>query len=121
MAQRIIFFLFILFSAKLSIAQENIQYNLDSLKREFLSLKTEVETIDLQLNQSKKKLKAGILVSTLGYTTTIIGGQLLGGPDNELGEVLLFVGGGIGIGGTYLIFDGFNNLGNKKKRRSKKP
>ena len=107
MAQRITLFLFVLLlSSQISFAQ---QTSLDSLKREFLSLKTEVETIDLKLNQSKKKLKAGILVSALGYTTTIIGGQLLGGPDNELGEVLLFVGGGIGIGGTYLIFDGFND------------
>ena len=121
MVKRIIFFLFpFLFIGSMAVCQSINESAVDSLKRAFLELNSEVETIQLNLDESKKKLKAGILVSTLGYTVTIIGGQLLGGPDNELGEVLLFAGGGIGIGGTYLIFDGFSAFNRKNRKRRKK-
>ncbi len=83
--------------------------NLDSLKREILNLQTDVQNIQLSMSKTKKTLKKGIFVATLGYTITIIGGQLLG-VRPELGEALLYTGGAIGIGGTVILVNGFNKM-----------
>lgn len=81
--------------------------NLDSLKREILALQMDIDHVKINLNESKNTLKTGILIATIGYTVTIIGGQLLG-TEPELGEALLYAGGAIGVGGTVILVRGFN-------------
>ncbi|MGJ3235148.1 hypothetical protein [Marivirga sp.] len=96
-------------------AQEYSKQELDSIKREIFTIKKDVNQIQLQLSDAKKTLKTGIFVATLGYTVTIIGGQLLG-TNPELGEALLYTGGAIGIGGTIVLVNGFNKLSLSKPK-----
>jgi glycogen synthase len=96
-------------------AQEYSKQELDSIKREIFTIKNDVNQIQLQLADAKKTLKTGIFVATLGYTVTIIGGQLLG-TNPELGEALLYTGGAIGIGGTIVLVNGFNKIGLSKPK-----
>lgn len=99
-------------------AQEFSKHELDSIKREIFTIKNDVNQIQLQLADAKKTLKTGIFVATIGYTVTIIGGQLLG-TNPELGEALLYTGGAIGIGGTIVLVNGFNKISlSKPKRRT---
>ncbi len=93
-----------------SFSQEITKNEFDSLKAVVFNVSNDVQQIDLNLQKAEKKLKTGILVSTIGYTVTIIGGQLLGGPNNDTGEVLLYAGGAIGITGTIMLFDGFKHF-----------
>lgn len=112
-----IFFLsaFFLFSLQHIQAQEYSKNQLDSIKREIFTIKNDVNQIQLQLSDAKKSLKTGIFVATLGYTVTIIGGQLLG-TNPELGEALLYTGGAIGIGGTIVLVRGFNKISLSKPK-----
>ena len=86
----------------------------DSLKAEILRLNTQVENIQFSLSESKNTLKTGVFIATLGYTVTIIGGQLLG-TQPQAGEALLYAGGAIGIGGTIVLVNGFNKLDKRRK------
>jgi hypothetical protein len=97
-------------------AQNYEKPSLDSLVNAVVNLEKEIYEVKLNLHQSQKQLKTGIFVATLGYTVTIIGGQLLG-TRPELGEVLLYTGGAIGIAGTVVLVKGFNkiSLGPPKK------
>jgi hypothetical protein len=81
----------------------------DSLQRSIVVLEKRVINIENNLYSSQKQLKTGIFIATLGYTVTIIGGQLLG-TRPALGETLLYVGGGIGITGTVVLVRGFNKI-----------
>lgn len=92
-----------------AMSQQQSVGSLDSLKREIINMKTDVQNIQLSITKTKKTLKRGIFVATLGYTVTIIGGQLLG-TRPELGEALLYTGGAIGIGGTIILVNGFNQM-----------
>ena len=96
-----------------AFSQEFSRQELDSIKREIFTIKNDVNQIQLQLQDAKKTLKTGIFVATLGYTVTILGGQLLG-TNPELGEALLYTGGAIGIGGTIVLVRGFNKISLKK-------
>lgn len=89
--------------------QEYSKQQLDSLKRAVFNLQQDVEQVQLNLYNSKKTLKTGIFIATLGYTVTIIGGQLLG-TNPEVGEALLYTGGAIGIAGTIVLVQGFNKI-----------
>jgi hypothetical protein len=88
---------------------------LDSLKREILLLREDVNQIQLNLETSQAKFKRGIAVATLGYSVTIAGGLMLGRKNDELGKVLLVGGGATGITGTILMVDAFRFLSRKKK------
>ncbi len=90
-------------------AQEYSKQELDSIKREIFNLQTDVQEIQINLYNAKKTLKTGIFIATLGYTVTIIGGQLLG-TNPQLGEAMLYAGGAIGIGGTIVLVNGFNKI-----------
>ena len=90
-------------------AQFNETVSYDSLKRAMIQMDKELYQVQLNLHQSQKQLKTGILVATLGYTVTIIGGQLLG-TQPEIGEALLYVGGATGIVGTVVLFNGFKKI-----------
>ena len=94
------------------------QGNIDSLRREILSIKADVENINLNLEKSKSKFQRGIFVATLGYSITIAGGLMLGRENDDLGQVLLVTGGATGGIGTYMLVDAFKYLG--RTRRSKK-
>ena len=100
-------------------SQSNEKANLDSLVNAVVNLENEIYEVKLNLHQSQKQLKTGIFVATLGYTVTIIGGQLLG-TRPQLGEALLYTGGAIGIAGTVILVKGFNkiSLGPPQRPRS---
>ncbi|WKK84920.1 hypothetical protein QYS48_23160 [Marivirga arenosa] len=104
----------------LSFAQEFSKQELDSIKSHIFNIQNEVNTIQLNLNNAKKTLKTGIFVATLGYTVTIIGGQLLG-TNPQLGEALLYTGGAIGIGGTIVLVNGFNKISLERKQTDFNP
>ena len=90
-------------------AQSEGQISYDSLKRAMIQLDQDLYQVELNLHRSQQQLKTGILVATLGYTVTIIGGQLLG-TEPEIGEALLYVGGATGIVGTVVLFKGFKKI-----------
>lgn len=90
-------------------AQSQEKPNLDSLVNAVVNLEKEIYEVKLNLHQSQKQLKTGILVATVGYSVTIIGGQLLG-TRPQLGEALLYTGGSIGIAGTVVLVKGFNKI-----------
>lgn len=101
------FFVFLLiFSAA---AQSNNLPSVDSLKRAIIELEQDVYEVKLNLHKSQQQLKTGILVATIGYTVTIIGGQLLG-TEPDLGKTLLYVGGATGIAGTFILVKGFKKI-----------
>lgn len=109
-----ILFLFLPFCliAQTALAQEK---DLDSLKQEILELRTEVDNINLNLEKSRKKLRTGVLVATIGYTVTIAGGLMLGRENDSLGQALLITGGVTGITGTYMMVDAFKFMGRKRE------
>lgn len=108
--------IFILIGHIYSWAQQVEPSRIDSLEKTVLLLEKEVYDINLNLYNSQRQLKSGILVATLGYTVTIIGGQLLG-TRPELGEALLYTGGAIGIAGTVILVRGFNKISLGPPRR----
>lgn len=83
--------------------------SLDSLKKAVIELDQEIYEVKLNLHNSQKQLETGILVATIGYTVTIIGGQLLGN-EPELGKTLLYLGGATGIVGTFILVKGFKKI-----------
>jgi hypothetical protein len=91
------------------LAQSKDQASYDSLKRTLIQVDQELYAVQLNLHQAQSQLQNGILVATLGYTITIIGGQLLG-TKPELGETLLYAGGATGIVGTVILFKGFKKI-----------
>lgn len=104
------FFIIFLFGTQLyGKAQTTESARIDSLEKTILLLDKEIYDINLNLYNSQRQLKRGIFVATLGYTVTIIGGQLLGRRP-ELGEALLYTGGAIGIAGTVVLVKGFNKI-----------
>jgi hypothetical protein len=91
-----------------SAQSENLP-SIDSLKRAIIELEQDVYEVKLNLHKSQQQLKTGILVATIGYTVTIIGGQLLG-TEPQLGKSLLYVGGVTGIAGTFILVKGFKKI-----------
>jgi hypothetical protein len=96
-------------SSNLKAQVQEKTVSLDSLMNAVVKLENDVYEVKLNLEKSKNQLKTGIFVATLGYTVTIIGGQLLG-TNPQLGEALLYTGGAIGIGGTVILVKGFNKI-----------
>ncbi|MCH7414955.1 hypothetical protein MM213_15750 [Belliella sp. R4-6] len=90
-------------------SQTSEKVNLDSLMNHVLTLEENLYQINLNLHQSQKRLKTGIFIATVGYSVTILGGQLLG-TRPQLGKTLLYTGGAIGIGGTVTLVSGFNRI-----------
>ncbi len=118
MVYRLIVLSLISFISYRSLAQRPSSY--DSLKRAIIALDTRVSEVELNLATSQKKFRSGILIATLGYTTTITGGLMLGRANDQLGQGLLVVGGATGILGTYKMVDAFRFLtGTKKKKKPK--
>lgn len=94
------------------------QTRLDSLKKEIMEVKMDVESINLNLETAKSKFQRGIFVATLGYTMTIAGGLMLGRENDELGQGLLIAGGVTGATGTVLLVDAFKYLGRTRRKPS---
>ncbi|HEY3402165.1 MAG TPA: hypothetical protein VGK59_02195 [Ohtaekwangia sp.] len=92
-------------------AQTTSTHSADSLHAAVLQLQADVDHIKLNLGRSEKRFKTGIVVSTIGYTTVITGGLMLGRKHDELGKALLVTGGVTGITGTILLVDAFRFLG----------
>jgi len=113
----ICFLSFIFFTS----SAQNDQPSYDSLKKAIVQLDSRVSQVELNLETSQKKFRTGILIATLGYTTTITGGLMLGRENDQLGQGLLVVGGATGIIGTYQMVDAFRFLtGNRKKKKKPK-
>ncbi|WP_424963472.1 hypothetical protein [Ekhidna sp.] len=91
----------------------------DSLKNRIMKLEAGVNEINLNLEQSQRKFQSGILIATLGYTTTIAGGLMLGRENDEAGQALLVAGGITGVIGTYKMVDAFRFLTGRKKKKPK--
>lgn len=95
-------------------AQQATEINIDSLRQEVFQMKSDIQLIQLNLNKAKKRFNAGIIVATIGYSVTIAGGLILG-ENADLGNTLLWTGGAIGVGGTFLLMQGFKLIGNAGK------
>lgn len=111
----VVFILFSVLSIKGYSQQED--QSLDSLRKEILSLRNDVDHIQLNLAKGEKKFKRGILVATIGYSITITGGLMLGRKQDDLGKALLVAGGATGIVGTVLMVDSFKYLGRAGKKK----
>lgn len=113
----ILFFLFAVSAAFCQNAPGDSIRSVDQFKAELLSLRADVDNVQVNLGKSEKRFKAGILVSTIGYSVTIAGGLMLGRKQDDLGKGLLIAGGVTGITGTFLMVDAFKYLGRASKRR----
>ena len=114
--------LFVLFFSALfitSAAQIKPTQSTDSLYAELLKIQADVDHIKLNLGRAEKRFRKGIVVSTIGYTTVITGGLMLGRKHDELGKALLVTGGITGVTGTIMMVDAFRFLGvaSGRKRR----
>jgi len=118
MVYRLIFLITLSFSSFFSFSQTD---SYDSLKQAIINLDQRIGQVELNLEMSQKKFRSGILVATLGYTTTITGGLMLGRRNDSLGQVLLVAGGTTGIIGTYKMVDAFRFLTGAKKKKREKP
>ena len=94
-----------------NMAQAQGYGNADSLKNEIIKLRTDVQQIQLNLGKSHRQFKKGMILATLGYSVTIAGGLMLGRENDDLGQVLLYTGGAVGLGGTFVLLDSFKFLG----------
>ena len=115
-------FSFVLFFSVLysvSAAQTTPVHSTDSLHADILKLQLDVNHIKLNLGWTEKRFKTGIVVSTIGYTTVITGGLMLGRKHDELGKALLVTGGVTGITGTILLVDAFRFLGIASGKKQK--
>lgn len=115
MLKQIIIGLLISFSLQ-SYAQQ-APTSVEDLKAQVLSLRQDVNNIQLNLTTAEKKFKRGILVATIGYTVTITGGLLLGRQNDQLGQVLLVAGGATGAVGTVLLVDSFKYMGRAGRKK----
>ena len=110
-----------LFFFCLAQAQDAPKGDVSTLKQEIMTLKADVENVQLNLGRSHKKFQTGILVATLGYSITIAGGLMLGRENDDLGQALLVAGGATGVVGTYMLVDSFKFLGRAAKKQKPKP
>lgn len=109
--------LFILLLTSVIRSAHGQQADVDSLKSAVLTMRAEVDDIKLNLATSEAKFKRGIFVATLGYSTVISGGLLLGRKRDDLGKSLLVAGGVTGIIDTALLVDSFKYLGRPMRRK----
>ncbi len=110
------FFLTIALFFVLNQASGQSTADFDSLRKEVLLLKTEVQEFNWQVSQSQKKLRNGIITSTIGYTITIAGGLMLGRQNDQLGQGLLIAGGATGATGTAMMIASLKIKDRKKQR-----
>lgn len=96
---------------------QNQEADAEALKKEILSLREDVDRVQINLALSEKKFRRGIVVATIGYSVTIAGGLMLGRKQDDLGKALLVAGGATGMVGTVLMVDSFKYLGRAGKRR----
>ena len=116
MVYRLIAVVILALLSEIAHAQNTPSY--DSLKEAIINLDARVSEVELNLETSQKKFRSGILIATLGYTTTITGGLMLGRSNDKLGQGLLIVGGATGILGTYKMVDAFRFLtGNRRRKK----
>lgn len=119
MVRRLIVFLLLGTPLIYASAQETPSY--EDFKASIIQLETRVATLELNLETAKNKFRSGILIATLGYTTTIAGGLMLGRENDQLGQVMLITGGATGIVGTYRMVDAFRYLTGVERKKKKRP
>ena len=113
----LLFSLFLCFVHGQEITRDSL-IEMDQLKKELLSLRAEVDNIQINLGKSEKHFKRGIVVATIGYSVTIAGGLMLGRKHDDVGKALLIAGGATGITGTILMVDAFKFLGRASRKKS---
>jgi hypothetical protein len=111
-------FLFVVVSVYGQSTPADTLKNIEEFKKELLSLRADVDNIQVNLARSETRFKRGIAVATLGYSVTIAGGLMLGRKHDELGKGLLIAGGVTGVTGTILMVDAFKFLGRASRKRS---
>jgi len=116
MMVRLFITLVLAFYWNISNGQEYSQAQIDSLTNEILRIDANVQNVQLNLEKTQRRFKVGIITATIGYSIVIAGGQLLGRERDDLGQALLYVGGGIGLGGTILLVDSYRYM-----RRASEP
>jgi len=104
-------FIFLCSSLHAQISPTDTLINAEQLKKEILFLRADIDHMKINIGQSEKRFKRGIVVATLGYSVTIAGGLMLGRKYDEVGKGLLVAGGVTGISGTILMVDAFKFLG----------
>lgn len=98
-------------------SHSQVAQDVETLKKEVLLLRNDVNSIRANLVTSERRFKRGMLVSTIGYSVTIAGGLLLGRKQDDLGKGLLIAGGVTGVTGTVLLVDAFRYLGGAGNRK----
>lgn len=107
----LLFFTLVLFGCFAQLQAQSRQ-QIDSLKREVLNLKVDLETTQANLRLSHKRFKRGIFTSAIGYTIVIAGGILLGTDNlNEWGQPLIFAGGVVGFTGAIMLYNSNKYIG----------
>lgn len=97
-------------ATQVNIFGQSLTFNpTDTLTRSVVQLQNDLYQVELNLHKAQKDLKVGILVATIGYSVTILGGQLLG-ENPDVGRGLLYVGGATGIAGTFFLVRGFKKI-----------
>ena len=109
----------LLLSLPATLRAQNSSQQYDSLIRQVLALQSDVDEIKLNLAKSESRLKRGIFISAVGYSTVIAGGLMLGRKQDDLGKTLLVTGGVTGVVGTAVLVDAFRFLG-RPHRSSRK-
>lgn len=106
MVSRIFFLIFFLFTSLVSFGQQSpYEGDIEDLKKEILSLKSQQQNTLQYMDKYRKRFNLGLIMATIGYTTVVAGGQLLGGSNDDLGSAMLYVGGALGITGTVIMID----------------
>lgn len=107
----LLFFILIFFGCFEQLHAQNNQ-QIDSLKREILNLKVDLEGTQANLRLSHKRFKQGIFTSAIGYSIVIAGGILLGTDNlNEWGQPLIFAGGVVGFAGAIMLYNSNKYIG----------
>ena len=111
-------FIFLFLVSYFPVDAQDTTMQVEDLKEEVLSLRADVNNIQLNLAKSEQRFKTGIAVATIGYSITIAGGLMLGRKHDDLGKGLLIAGGATGITGTVLMVDAFKFLGRASRKSS---
>ncbi|MCC5931986.1 MAG: hypothetical protein JJU28_22265 [Cyclobacteriaceae bacterium] len=109
-----------LFNFSVNAQQSEIPPDIESLKKEILQMRSDIDLVQVNIGKSHQRFKVGIAAATLGYSVTIAGGLMLGRENDQLGQALLVAGGAIGLTGTVLLVDAFKFLGRAGADKHKK-
>jgi hypothetical protein len=97
-------------------AQSN---ELDSLKGKILKMELAINNMHTNMIKSHREFKSGVWIAVLGTVISVVG---VANNDASYTNPLIFIGGGISLGGYALVIDSHKYFGfgaRRKNRRSK--